>query len=40
VFENALSRKTGGQEAYTMAVHQLEQGTAGPIDTGDSLQVD
>jgi hypothetical protein len=40
LFENALNGQAGVREVYTMAVHQLKKGMAGPVDISDSLQID
>src|SRR5438105_971032 len=39
LFENVLNGQAGPQETYSIAVHQLKQIAAGPVDTGDALQV-
>jgi hypothetical protein len=39
LFENVLNTQTSPLETHSMAVHQVEGVTPGPVDTGDALQV-
>jgi hypothetical protein len=39
LFENVLNAQADSQKANSIAVHQLEQVPAGPVDAGDALQV-
>jgi hypothetical protein len=39
LFEYVLNSQAGTQKANSIAVHQLEQVAAGPIDTSDAFQV-
>jgi len=39
LFENVLNSQAGTEETHAVFVHQLQQGPAVPVDTGDAFQV-
>ena len=40
LFENVLNAQASTEKSYPISVHQLQQGSAGPVDTSDAAEID